>query len=283
MNIPILTPLAKGLVELVYTWFFDLFNSLYQSTAIELQSTPSSFANVGGDVIGTITSISESAIMPIAAAILAYSLSKNLFELINQHNNGSDFDYFGFFKALLKTGIATYITSNCFTFVLGFFDVGAYLVSQVASTNFSFDVSAIAAGASGDTFELISALLMIILGLIIGLIVIICAAIILITIWTRLINIYILLAISPIAFATILGSGSLGQIGIGYIKNVLATALQGFIIALLLSINTSIVSAYFANLSTILDLLKAVILLVASTLTVSKSLSLAKTAVGLAG
>lgn len=285
-----LTDQLKDVIRGELTFFLGFFNDLFSDASLELQTTPDSFAgSAGSEIIAMILNLANTIIMPIAAAILAYNFAKGIFELINQHNNGADFDFFGFFKVLLKIGLSAYITSNCFTLIQGFFDVGSYMVGQVSSTSILLDVPSIvdsiinsmpatdALGALGDV------VVYFLLGLLMGLIFIVVTAIILITIWTRLINIYILIVLSPIPFATILGSGSLGQIGVSYIKNVLATALQGLIIAILMAINSTIVTAYFSNVATMLDLLKILILLITSALTISKSLSLAKTAVGLAG
>lgn len=275
----------KDIIRGELSFFLGFFNTLFSDASLELQTTPDSFAgSAGSQIIAMILNLANTIIMPIAAAILAYNFAKGIFELINQHNNGADFDYFGFFKILLKIGISAYITSNCFTLIQGFFNVGSYMVGQVSSTSILLDVDAIVGSLVNSLSpSLGDVVVYFLLGLLMGILFIVVTAIILITIWTRLINIYILIVLSPIPFATILGSGSLGQIGVSYIKNVLATALQGFIIAVLMAINSTIVTAYFSNVTTMMDLLKILILLITSALTISKSLSLAKTAVGLAG
>lgn len=284
--------ITKGIIEWLkdiirgeLSFFLGFFNTLFSDASLELQTTPDSFAgSAGSQIIAMILNLANTIIMPIAAAILAYNFAKGIFELINQHNNGADFDYFGFFKILLKIGISAYITSNCFTLIQGFFNVGSYMVGQVSSTSILLDVDAIVGSLVNSLSPSFGDVVVyFLLGLLMGILFIVVTAIILITIWTRLINIYILIVLSPIPFATILGSGSLGQIGVSYIKNVLATALQGFIIAVLMAINSTIVTAYFSNVTSMMDLLKILILLITSALTISKSLSLAKTAVGLAG
>lgn len=273
----------RPIVKAIYGYFFGLFNNLFSSAAIELSTTPSNFASVGGSLVSLVTTIGSTVVLPIAAAILSYSFAKEIFELVSKHNNMADFDSFAFFKTLFKTAAAAWITTKCFDIVLGFFDMGAYLVESVAgSTPIIIDAESLtnALVAEPDIGQLC---LYILLGLVIGLVVLICGALILITIWSRLINIYILVVISPIPFATLLGSQSLSSIGSGFIKNVLSTALQGFIIAVLMAIMASIISNTAANVNDMTDLLKVTILLITSTITISKSLSLAKTAVGLAG
>ena len=273
-----------GLVRIEYKYFFGLFNSLYSSAASEIASTPSNFATVGESQVNLVTEIGTTVILPIAAAILAFNLAKELIDLISRRNNMADFDLFAFFKILFKTAFAASITSRCFDIVQAIFDMGSYIVTMVSGTTaITIDAEALAESlASASSFG--DRVMYVLLGLIIGIIILICAGLILVTIWTRLINIYILIAVSPIPFATLLSdSQSFSSIGSMYVKNVVATALQGFIIALLMAINSSIIANLATNVTSMLDLLKVVILLITSTITVSKSLSLAKSVVGLAG
>ena len=279
--------IIKGLqivVKAAYTYFFGLFNSLYTSAANEIATTPSNFATVGESQVNLVTSIGTTVVLPIAAAILAFNLAKELIDLISKRNNMADFDLFAFFKTLFKTAFAASVTSRCFDIVLALFDMGAYLVTMVSGTTAtSIDATALAESLATTT-EWQELAIYILLSIVIGLIVLICGGLILVTIWTRLINIYILIAVSPIPFATLLSdSQTFSSVGSSFVKNVLATALQGFIIALLMAINSSIITNLATNVTSMLDLLKVVILLITSTITVSKSLSLAKTVVGLAG
>lgn len=279
-----LKTVVQAIVKFLYTYFFGLFNSLYTSAANEISTTPSNFASVGESQVNLVKTIGTSVILPIAAAILAFNLAKELIDLISRHNNMADFDLFAFFKTLFKTAFAASITARCFDIVLAIFDMGAFLVSNVsntASTTIDAEMLATSLSSSTEWGELVTYIL---LAVIVGIIILICAGLILVTIWTRVINIYILIAVSPIPFATLLSdSQTFSSIGSMYVKNVLATALQGFIIALLMAINSSIISNLATNVTSMLDLLKVVILLITSTITVSKSLSLAKTVVGLAG
>ena len=274
----------SGIIKAEYTYFFGLFNSLYSSAASEIATTPSNFATVGESQVNLVTSIGTTVILPIAAAILALNLAKELIDLISKRNNMADFDLFSFFKTLFKTAFAASITSRCFEIVLALFDMGSYLVSMVSGTSAITIDAATLAETLSNTGTAGEKAMYILLGLVIGLIVLICGGLILVTVWTRLINIYILMAVSPIPFATLLSdSQTFSSIGSSFVKNVLATALQGFIIALLMAINSSIITNLATNVTSMLDLLKVVILLITSTITVSKSLSLAKTVVGLAG
>lgn len=279
----LIAKLLQPCVKAIYEYFFGLFNNLFIDAAAELSTTPSNFASVGGSLVTLVTTIGSTVVLPIAAAILSYNFAKEIFELVSRHNNMADFDLFAFFKTLFKTAAAAWLTTKCFEIVLGFFDMGAYLVDTVAgTTSIAIDAALLASTLAVET-NVGQLLLYIVLGIVIGLVVLICGALILVTIWSRLINIYILVVISPIPFATLLGSQSLNSIGSGFIKNVLSTALQGFIIAVLMAIMASIISNTASNVNDMSDLLKVTILLITSTITISKSLSLAKTAVGLAG
>ena len=74
--------------------------------------------------------LSETVIVPIAAAILALVMCYELVDMIVVKNNMLDFDSSMFFRWIFKSAFAILIVSNTWNIVMGVFDATQSVVNQ---------------------------------------------------------------------------------------------------------------------------------------------------------
>lgn len=120
---------------------FGDVNTKVATIAGEVGKTPEQW-NSG--VFSMIHSLSESVIVPIAGLVIAAVLSYELIRMVIDRNNMHDFDTFIFFKWIIKAGIAAYVVSHTFDFIIAIFEVAQTMVQQsagVIDANASIDIS----------------------------------------------------------------------------------------------------------------------------------------------
>lgn len=76
--------------------------------------------------------LSETVIVPIAAAILALVMCYELIDMIVEKNNMHDFDSSMFFRWIFKSAFAILIVTNTWNIVMGVFDATQQVVNQSA-------------------------------------------------------------------------------------------------------------------------------------------------------
>ena len=108
---------------------FDNVNSKVGEIASDVGSTPQAW-NSG--IFNMLRSLSETVVLPIAAAILALVMCHELIQMITEKNNMHDFDTWIFFKWIFKTFCAVLIVTNTWNIVMAVFDVAQTVVSQSA-------------------------------------------------------------------------------------------------------------------------------------------------------
>lgn len=110
---------------------FGDVNTKVATIAGEVGKTPEQW-NSG--VFSMIHSLSESVIVPIAGLVIAAVLSYELIRMVIDRNNMHDFDTFIFFKWIIKAGIAAYVVSHTFDFIIAIFEVAQTIAKRVNST-----------------------------------------------------------------------------------------------------------------------------------------------------
>ena len=177
-------------------------------------------------------------------------LIKSRYELIHMvidKNNMHDFDTFIFFKWIIKAGIAAYVVSHTFDFIIAIFEVAQTMVQQsagVIDANASIDISSALASITteleakglGELFALmletwVVSFAMTVMG-----------ALITIILYGRMIEIYIYASVGPLPFAT-LANHEWGNIGTNYIRGLVALGLQGFLIMVITGIYAILVKS----------------------------------------
>ena len=183
---------------------FGDVNTKVATIAGEVGKTPEQW-NSG--VFSMIHSLSESVIVPIAGLVIAAVLSYELIRMVIDRNNMHDFDTFIFFKWIIKAGIAAYVVSHTFDFIIAIFEVAQTMVQQsagVIDANASIDISSALASITteleakglGELFALmletwVVSFAMTVMG-----------ALITIILYGRMIEIYIYASVGPLPFAT---------------------------------------------------------------------------------
>ena len=94
---------------------FDNVNAKVGEIASDVGSTPQAW-NSG--IFNMLRSLSETVVLPIAAAILALVMCHELIQMITEKNNMHDFDTSMFFRWIFKSAFAILIVSNTWNIVM---------------------------------------------------------------------------------------------------------------------------------------------------------------------
>lgn len=210
---------------------FDTVNQKVGEVAGEVGATPQGW-NAG--IFNMIRSLSETVIIPIAGAILAFVMTYELIQMVTEKNNMHDIDTFMFFKWVFKTFAAVLIVTNTWNIVMGIFDMAQQVVNQSAGViigNTSLDLATVVPNieAQLETMELGGLLGLWFQSLFVGLTMNVLSICIMLVIYGRMIQIYLVTSLGPIPLSTMANSEwrSMGQ---NYLKSLLALAFQAFLI-----------------------------------------------------
>ena len=122
---------------------FDNVNAKVGEIASDVGSTPQAW-NSG--IFNMLRSLSETVVLPIAAAILALVMCHELIQMITEKNNMHDFDTSMFFRWIFKSAFAILIVSNTWNIVMGVFDMAQSVVAQasgIISSDTAIDISSV--------------------------------------------------------------------------------------------------------------------------------------------
>ena len=122
---------------------FDSVNQQVADISVQVGQTPQGW---NGSIFNMIQNLSETIIIPIAGAILAFVMTLELIQLIVEKNNLHDVDTWMFFKWVFKSAAAILIVTNTWNLVMGVFDVAQSVVAQAAGiigSDASIDISTV--------------------------------------------------------------------------------------------------------------------------------------------
>ena len=108
---------------------FNYVNTQVGEIAVQVGTTPAAW-NSG--IFNMLQNLSETVVLPIAAAILACVMCMELIQMITEKNNMHDFDSSMFFRWIFKSAFAILIVSNTWNIVMGIFDTTQSVVNQSA-------------------------------------------------------------------------------------------------------------------------------------------------------
>lgn len=228
--------LVGGIVKAL-AGMFDSVNNQVADISGQIALTPQGW---NASIFNMIRSLSDSIILPIAGAILAFVMTLELIQMITDRNNLHDMDTWMFFKWVFKSAAAVLIVSNTWNIVMGIFEASQSVVSNAAGLiqgSTAIDISTV-------TTDLETRLMEMELGELYGLW--IQAQLVGITMWAlticifiviygRMIEIYLVTSIAPIPMAAMLGKewGGMGQ---NYLRSLLALGFQAFLIIVCVAI-----------------------------------------------
>lgn len=213
-----------------------IVNEKVGTIASDISQTP---ANFSPSIYNMIRTISENVIVPIAGIILTIIACYELIQLIIEHNNLQHFETWIFLKWIFKTYIAIYLISNTFTIVMAVFDVAQYVVNQstgliTGSTSLSPSMldsmrNAVQSMGAGELFGLYiqTEIVLFIMNAL--------SAVIFVIIYARMIEIYLMVSMAPIPFATF-GNKEQSHIGQNFLRSIAALAFQAFLIIICVAI-----------------------------------------------
>ena len=213
------------------TGLFDTVNTKVGEIAADVGATPQGW-NSG--VFNMLRSLSETVIVPIAGAILALIMCYELIQLIAERNSMHDMDSWMLFRWVFKSAAAVLLVANTWNIVMGVFDLTQSVVNQSAGViigNTSIDITAVVTDLENRLSDMdIGGLLGLwFQSLFVGLTMNILSICIMLVVYGRLIEIYLVTSLGPIPLATI-GNSEWRGMGQGYLKSLFALGFQAFLI-----------------------------------------------------
>ena len=235
--------------ELLVSGIMDNISNTFQSVndqvgaiATEVGTSPADFQPA---VYTMISTLSENVIMPIAGIILTFIACYELIQLVISHNNLAHFETWIFWKWIFKTFVAVMLITNTMNITMAVFDVAQHVVTEsggIISDSTAIDDSTLA--DMEDTLEDmdIGPLLSIYLqSFVVQFLIYILAALIFVIVYARMIEIYLMVSLAPIPFATF-GNKEQSMIGQNYLRSLFALGFQGFLIMVCVGIYAVLIS-----------------------------------------
>lgn len=212
------------------TSIFDSVNNQVGQIATEVGRTPASFSPA---VYGMIRTLSENVIMPIAGLILTFIACYELIQLVISHNNLANFETWIFWKWIFKTFVAVTLITNTMNITMAVFDVAQHVVSQaggIIGGSTAVDASALATmQATLESMDIGPLLGVFLQCFVIQIMMSIVSVLIFVIVYARMIEIYLMVSLAPIPFATF-GNREQSMIGQNYLRSLFALGFQGFLI-----------------------------------------------------
>ena len=226
------------------TGLFDTVNTKVGEIAADVGATPQGW-NSG--VFNMLRNLSETVIVPIAGAILALIMCYELIQLIAEKNNLHDVDSWMLFRWVFKSAAAIILVSNTWNIVMGVFDLTQSVVNQSAGViigNTSIDITSVVTDLDNRLLAMdIGGLLGLwFQSLFVGLTMNILSICIMLVVYGRMIEIYLVTSLGPIPLATI-GNSEWRGMGQGYLKSLFALGFQAFLIMVVTGIYAVLVQS----------------------------------------
>jgi len=226
------------------TGLFDTVNTKVGEIAADVGATPQGW-NSG--VFNMLRNLSETVIVPIAGAILALIMCYELIQLIAEKNNLHDVDSWMMFRWVFKSAAAIILVSNTWNIVMGVFDVTQSVVNQSAGVivgNTSIDITSVVTDLDTrlSAMDIGGLLGLWFQSLFVGLTMNILSICIMLVVYGRMIEIYLVTSLGPIPLAT-MGNSEWRGMGQGYLKSLFALGFQAFLIMVVTGIYAVLVQS----------------------------------------
>ena len=216
---------------------FDATNQKVAEISGQVGLSPQAW---NGSIFSMIQNLSETVIVPIAGAILAFVMTLELIQLITDKNNLNDVDTWMIFKWVFKSAAAILIVTNTWNIVMGVFDMAQNVVAQAAgiiNSDASIDISSVMTDLEPRLMEMDLGPLfgLWFQSLFIGITMWALYICIFIVIYGRMIEIYLVTSVAPVPMAAMMGKewGGMGQ---NYLRSLLALGFQAFLIIVCVAI-----------------------------------------------
>ena len=221
-----------------------------------LTSHPANFTGggTGGTSVGTtIETLCNNVVVPIAGFVLTIILLNDLIQTVLRGNNFKDFDDSIIIKWIIKALCGVILVSNTYYIASALFGFVTNVCSNGLTTLFGtgdyLDTALALKKSALSGLSLGELMTVWFISLIVHLGVMILIVAIVITLASRIIEVFMYLSVAPIPMATMMDSGEWASIGKNWIKQLLALSFQGFFIIVALGIFKTL----FANMITTLN------------------------------
>lgn len=215
---------------------FDSVNQQVGQIAGDVGTTPANFSPA---VFSMIRNISESVILPIAGMILTFIACYELIQILIEHNNLANFETWTFFKWVLKTFLAVTLISNTFNITMAVFDVTQQVISRsgglISGSTAINDTTLAAMQATLEGMDLGPLLGLYLQTFVVQVTMLALSAIIFVIVYGRMVEIYLMVSLAPIPFATF-GNHEQSHTGQNYLRSLFALGFQGFLIMICVGI-----------------------------------------------
>lgn len=233
----ILQQLEDWLKGMLVSGIMDNLNNTFTSVndqvgqiAGDVATTPAAFMPA---VFNMVRNLSENVIMPIAGIILTFIACYELIQLIISYNNLASFETWFIWKWIFKTFVAVELITHTFDFTMAIFDVSQSVVSQAGGLiqgSTAIDASTLGTMQSTlEAMELGSLFTIFLQSFVVQFLMYVLTAIIFVIINGRMIEIYLMVSLAPIPFATF-GNKEQSMMGQNYVRSLFALGFQGFLI-----------------------------------------------------
>ena len=215
---------------------FDSVNQQVGQIAGDVGTTPANFSPA---VFSMIRNISESVILPIAGMVLTFIACYELIQMLIEHNNLANFETWTFFKWVFKTFLAVTLISNTFNITMAVFDVAQQVISRsgglISGSTSVSDATLTAMQATLEGMDLGPLLGLYLQTFVVQVTMLALSAIIFVIVYGRMVEIYLMVSLAPIPFATS-GNHEQSHTGQNYLRSLFALGFQGFLIMICVGI-----------------------------------------------
>ena len=215
---------------------FDSVNQQVGQIAGDVGTTPANFSPA---VFSMIRNISESVILPIAGMVLTFIACYELIQMLIEHNNLANFETWTFFKWVFKTFLAVTLISNTFNITMAVFDVAQQVISRsgglISGSTSVSDATLTAMQATLEGMDLGPLLGLYLQTFMVQVTMLALSAIIFVIVYGRMVEIYLMVSLAPIPFATF-GNHEQSHTGQNYLRSLFALGFQGFLIMICVGI-----------------------------------------------
>lgn len=221
-----------------------------------LTSHPANFTGggTGGtSVWTTIETLCNNVVVPIGGFVLTIILLNDLIQTVLRGNNFKDFDDSIIIKWIIKALCGVILVSNTYYIASALFGFGTNVCANGLTTLFGsgdyLDTALALNKSSLSGLSLGELMTVWFISLIVHLGVMILIVAIVITLASRIIEVFMYLSVAPIPMATMMDSGEWASIGKNWIKQLLALSFQGFFIVVALGIFKTLFANMIATLN----------------------------------
>lgn len=215
---------------------FDSVNQQVGQIAGDVGTTPANFSPA---VFSMIRNISESVILPIAGMVLTFIACYELIQMLIEHNNLANFETWTFFKWVFKTFLAVTLISNTFNITMAVFDVAQQVISRsgglISGSTSVSNATLTAMQATLEGMDLGPLLGLYLQTFVVQVTMLALSAIIFVIVYGRMVEIYLMVSLAPIPFATF-GNHEQSHTGQNYLRSLFALGFQGFLIMICVGI-----------------------------------------------